>query len=184
MTRALIVVDVQNDFCEGGSLAVVGGAATAEKISQMDRSGYGLVVASKDWHIDPGSHFSDNPDYVDSWPVHCVAESKGAEFHPSFTIDFGPDSVFLKGKFDAAYSAFEGKNLYGETLWQFLFAAKVTQVDVVGLAYDYCVKETAISASRLGFDTSVLMNFTAAVSDANAVPVGAQLRDAGVEVVA
>ena len=77
-----MIVDVQNDFCEGGSLGVAGGAATAEAISgylAADGGGYDHVVASRDYHIDPGSHFSDDPDFAHTWPRHCVVGSPGAQ---------------------------------------------------------------------------------------------------------
>ena len=107
--RALIIVDVQNDFCEGGSLAVTGGAAVARAISARlaGDHGYDHVVATKDFHIDPGGHFSDHPDYVDSWPRHCVAETPGADFHPDLDTS-AVEAVFRKGAYAAAYSGFEG----------------------------------------------------------------------------
>ena len=110
--RALIIVDVQNDFCEGGSLAVAGGAAVARAISDhlaAGSPGYGHVVATKDYHVDPGSHFSDHPDYAASWPPHCVAGTPGADFHPD--LDTGAiEAVFRKGAHAAAYSGFEGRD--------------------------------------------------------------------------
>ena len=108
--RALIIVDVQNDFCEGGSLAVAGGSAVARGISSLLASpghGYDHVVATEDYHIDPGSHFAAEPDYAQSWPPHCVAGSHGAELHPD--LDTRPiEAVFRKGQHAAAYSGFEG----------------------------------------------------------------------------
>ena len=110
MSRALIIVDVQNDFCEGGALAVPGGASLAGEISEYVDAHHGQfdhVVATQDWHIDPGAHFSEEPDLVDSWPRHCVAGTRGAELHP----DLDPEHIqayFRKGQFAAAYSGFEG----------------------------------------------------------------------------
>ena len=110
MSRALIIVDVQNDFCEGGALPVIGGANLAGEISEYVDAHHGQfdhVVATQDWHIDPGAHFSEEPDFVDSWPPHCVAGTRGAELHP----DLDPEHIqayFRKGQFAAAYSAFEG----------------------------------------------------------------------------
>src|SRR5580765_5669507 len=111
---ALLIVDVQKDFCEGGSLAVEGGAAVAAGVTRLlaeRRSGYELVVASADWHVDPGSHFASSagraPDFVETWPDHCVAESPGAEFHPNLDTS-GVDEIVRKGRRQAAYSAFEG----------------------------------------------------------------------------
>lgn len=173
-TSALIVVDVQNDFCEGGSLAVAGGAEVARQIaafvgadlSQAEGRGYDLVVATRDRHIDPGDHFSDDPDYIDSWPRHCVAGTTGAEFHPAVAkIKF--DAVFDKGAYSAAYSGFEGTiggADDGEDLHSWLNRNGVGRIDVCGLATDHCVRATALDASRLGYHTTVLANLSAAVS--------------------
>ena len=110
MSRALIIVDVQNDFCEGGSLAVEGGAALAGAISEYVDAHHGQfdhVVATQDWHVDPGAHFSDDPDFVDSWPKHCVAGTRGAELHPDLDTEY-IQAYFRKGQYTAAYSGFEG----------------------------------------------------------------------------
>ena len=165
MSRALIVVDVQKDFCEGGSLAVAGGAATAAKISELlaGDHDYDLVVATRDHHIDPGSHFSDHPDFVDSWPPHCVVGTAGADFHDRLTFrDFG--AIFDKGEYEAAYSGFEGRAADGESLQDWLSAHSAQQVDVVGIATDYCVRATALDAAGGGFTTTVLLDYTAAVA--------------------
>ncbi|MEV6713556.1 isochorismatase family protein [Lentzea sp. NPDC051208] len=169
MTKALIVVDVQNDFCEGGSLAVAGGAAVAAAISQhIATSSYDHVVATRDYHVDPGAHFSLTPDFIDSWPVHCVAGSPGASFHPELDVS-GIEQVFSKGRFAAAYSGFEAEN----DLAGWLTERGVTEVDVVGIATDHCVRATALDAHRNGFRTTVLVDLTAAVA--------ATTRDAAVE---
>ncbi|WP_054248375.1 isochorismatase family protein, partial [Rhodococcus opacus] len=132
LRRALLVVDVQNDFCEGGSLAVDGGSAVAAAISRfLAATEYDAVAATIDHHIDPGHHFSDDPDYVDTWPVHCKSGTSGADFHPDLDLS-GIESVFSKGEFSAAYSGFEGKNSDGQSLEKWLRAAGVTEVDVVG----------------------------------------------------
>jgi nicotinamidase/pyrazinamidase len=146
--RALIIVDVQNDFCEGGSLGVAGGAAVARAISEhvASKPGYEHVVASKDFHIDPGTHFSDHPDYVATWPPHCVAGTPGSDFHPN--LDTGAvETVFLKGQHAAAYSGFEGADEAGTPLADWLRAHDVDEVDVVGIATDYCVHATAADAA-------------------------------------
>ena len=176
--RALIVVDVQNDFCEGGSLAVAGGAEVAASIAELlaGDHGYDLVVATRDHHIDPGPHFSDTPDYVDSWPPHCVAGTPGAAFHPNLvghpnlgSPDFA--GVFDKGEYEAAYSGFEGRDHTLDVgLAEFLRAHAVTEVDVAGIATDHCVHATARDAAAAGFDTTVLLPLTAAVTPAN-VPI-------------
>src|ERR1700760_1878728 len=163
MSRALIIVDVQNDFCEGGSLAVTGGAAVAKGISLvLSQAGarWDHVVATKDWHIDPGSHFSDHPDFVDSWPAHCVVGSGGADFHPELQTG-SIEAVFHKGQHKAAYSGFEGKTDAGEGLADWLRARSVTEVEVVGIATDHCVRATALDAARAGFATTVLTALTA-----------------------
>jgi len=110
MSRALLIVDVQNDFCEGGSLAVAGGAELAGEISEYLDAHHGQfdhVVATQDWHIDPGTHFSEEPDFEDSWPRHCVAGTRGAELHPNLDPEY-IQAYFRKGQFAAAYSGFEG----------------------------------------------------------------------------
>jgi nicotinamidase/pyrazinamidase len=110
MSRALIIVDVQNDFCEGGSLPVDGGAELAGAISEYVDAHHGQfdhVVATQDWHIDPGAHFSEEPDFIDSWPKHCVAGTRGAELHPDLDTEY-IQAYFRKGQFTAAYSGFEG----------------------------------------------------------------------------
>ena len=166
MTRALIIVDVQNDFCEGGSLPVTGGAAVAAGVSLvLERGGdrWDHVVATKDWHIDPGNHFSDHPDYLDTWPAHCVVGSGGADFHPALVTD-RVEEVFHKGEHKAAYSGFEGHSESGETLADWLRSRSVTEVELVGIATDHCVRATALDARREGFDTTVLLNLTAGVA--------------------
>ena len=170
MSRALIVVDVQNDFCEGGSLAVAGGAEAAASITRLlaDDHGYDYVVATRDHHIDPGSHFSDEPDFVDSWPPHCVVGTPGAEFHPNLGFrDF--DAIFDKGEYEAAYSGFEGADHSANDIGMkdFLNSKDITEVDVVGIATDHCVRATAQDALEAGFDVSILVNHTAAVTPEN-----------------
>ena len=181
--RALIIVDVQNDFCEGGSLAVAGGTAVARSISSLLASdhGYGHVVATKDYHIDPGGHFADHPDYAHSWPRHCVAGSPGAEFHPDLAT--GPiEAVFRKGAHAAAYSGFEGVDDAGTPLADWLRANGVDRVDVAGIATDYCVRATAADAALNGFSTRVLLGLTAGVAPGTTAEAITALGDAGVEV--
>ncbi|TFV56327.1 isochorismatase family protein [Mycobacterium sp. PS03-16] len=181
--RALIVVDVQNDFCEGGSLAVTGGAEVARRLTDLlaTDAGYAHVVATKDFHIDPGEHFSDTPDYRVSWPRHCVAGTPGAEFHPQFD-PAAVEAVFTKGEYSAAYSGFEGSDADGTGLADWLRTRGVDEVDVAGIATDYCVRATAADAVAAGFTTRVLLDLTAGVAaDSTAEAVDA-LRAAGVEV--
>jgi nicotinamidase/pyrazinamidase len=181
--RALIVVDVQNDFCEGGSLAVAGGMAVAEGINTLlaGPHGYSHVVATKDFHINPGAHFSDHPDFVDSWPPHCVAGSAGADFPPG--LDPAPfEAVFLKGAHTAAYSGFEG-TCDGVGLAEWLHARGVDAVDVAGIATDYCVRATAADAVGAGFDPRVLVNLTAGVAAETTADALAGMASTGVELV-
>jgi nicotinamidase/pyrazinamidase len=179
--RALIIVDVQNDFCEGGSLAVTGGAAVARAISGHVASepGYGHVVATKDFHVDPGAHFSDHPDYVASWPPHCVAGTAGADFHPDLDTA-SVEAVFRKGAHTAAFSGFEGTDGDGTPLADWLRAREVDEVDVVGIATDYCVHATAADAALAGFATRVLVNLTAGVSPDSTAKAIEDLRARGI----
>ena len=186
MHRALIIVDVQNDFCEGGSLAVAGGSEVAASITDLvgeATAGYAHVVATRDHHIDPGDHFSDTPDYVRSWPVHCVAGTEGVGFHPNFapSVTSGAvETVFDKGAYSAAYSGFEGANEVGETLAGWLRERGVTEVDIVGIATDHCVRATALDAAREGFTTRVLLDLTAGVAKETTETALEQLQAAGV----
>ena len=182
MTRALIIVDVQNDFCEGGSLAVTGGAAVAAGIALvLERSAdrWDHVVATKDWHIDPGDHFSDHPNYLDSWPVHCVVGSGGADFHPELRTP-RIEAVFHKGEHRAAYSGFEGRTEDGETLAGWLRERGVTEVELVGIATDHCVRATALDAKAEGFDTTVLLDLTAGVAAGTTEAALAEFRTASI----
>jgi nicotinamidase/pyrazinamidase len=182
VSRALIIVDVQNDFCEGGSLAVSGGAAVAKGISLvLDRAvgRWDHVVATKDWHIDPGAHFSDHPDYVESWPAHCVVGSGGAEFHPELHTD-KIEAVFHKGEHKAAYSGFEGRTESGEGLADWLRSRSVTEIEVVGIATDHCVRATALDAKAAGFDTTVMLALTAGVAAATTEAALTEFRTASV----
>jgi len=181
--RALIIVDVQNDFCEGGSLAVAGGAAVARAVSERLSGGghdYAHVVATQDFHIDPGSHFSDHPDYVASWPPHCVAGTPGADFHPDLDTS-AVEAVFRKGAHAAAYSGFEGRDDGGTLLGDWLRGHGVDEVDVVGIATDYCVHATAADAARTGLKTRVLLDLTAGVAPESTAKAIEDLRADGVE---
>jgi nicotinamidase/pyrazinamidase len=181
--RTLIIVDVQNDFCEGGSLSVSGGAAVAGAINDYLTAGgdYRYAVATQDFHIDPGDHFSDRPDYSSSWPPHCLAGSTGAEFHPS--LDPGRvDAVFRKGAYAASYSGFEGADDSGTLLADWLRQHDVDQVDVVGIATDQCVRKTAEDAVREGLTTRVLLDLTVGVTKESTAAAIEALRAAGVAV--
>jgi nicotinamidase/pyrazinamidase len=184
--RALLIVDVQNDFCEGGSLAVAGGAAVARALSAYlagpDGARYDHVVATQDFHIDPGPHFAAEPDFVTSWPAHCVASSDGSHFHPDLDTS-RVEEVFRKGQFSAAYSGFEGASENGEKLLDWLTERGVTEVDVAGIATDYCVRSTAIDSAKAEFATSVLLDLTAGVSAATTVATIEAFQAAGITLV-
>ncbi|WP_040155849.1 isochorismatase family protein [Mobilicoccus massiliensis] len=195
-TRALIVVDIQNDFCEGGSLGVAGGKAVAADVARYlreHRNDYAAVVATADWHIDPGAHFSENPDFVDSWPPHCRVGTPGADFHPDVAPELtSVDAVFRKGQYSAAYSGFEGTTSEdddsgdagasgGVLLGDWLRESDVTEVDVVGIATDHCVRATALDAAQQGFAARVLLDLTAGVAEDTTTRALATLRAEGVE---
>jgi len=182
--RALVVVDVQNDFCEGGSLAVEGGSAVAAAVTRLLRSagGYAHVVATRDHHVDPGEHFAEEPDYRDSWPPHCRAGTPGADFHPD--LDTGRfEAVFSKGTYEAAYSGFEGTDEHGTPLAQWLRERGVTDIDIVGIATDHCVRATALDALAEGFGVRVLLSFTAGVAEETIRAALDRMREAGVELI-
>ncbi|MGO4187073.1 isochorismatase family protein [Pseudarthrobacter sp. TAF60_1] len=193
MSRALIIVDVQNDFCEGGSLPVAGGADVAGAISEYvdaHHTEFDHIVATQDWHIDPGAHFSETPDFKDSWPPHCVAGTRGAELHPDLDTEY-IQAYFQKGQFTAAYSGFEGllapedavptgdrqpgslpadadtfapaEDAIGLDDW--LQSHDVEDVVVVGIATDYCVMATALDAVQAGYSVTVLRSLTAGIAE-------------------
>ncbi|WP_305094641.1 isochorismatase family protein [Prescottella sp. R16] len=184
--RALVIVDVQNDFCEGGSLAVAGGAAVAEAISEYlaspYRPKYAAIVATADRHVAPGPHFSDSPDFRRSWPPHCVVGTPGTEFHPALDLSEVRE-VFGKGAYSAAYSGFEGVSDDGDTLSEWLQDHGIDAVDIVGIATDHCVRATAMDAVREGFDTRVLLDYTAAVSPDTAHTALGAMQDLGITLV-
>lgn len=213
MPKALIIVDVQNDFCEGGSLAVSGGEEVATGISELLDSTFGAesrefdyVLATQDWHIDPGSHFSETPDFIDSWPVHCVAGSKGAQLHPNLDTEY-VDAYFRKGKYQAAYSGFEGflapedevptgpqnpeqteNTEYGgsdegPSLDEWLQEHDVDAVSIVGLATDYCVRATALDAVSAGYEVTLLSELCAGIDPAGSQAALDELTEAGVEII-
>jgi nicotinamidase/pyrazinamidase len=204
-TRALIIVDVQNDFCEGGSLPVTGGSGVAAAIADYvaaHRGDYAAVVATRDWHIDPGAHFAAQPDFVESWPVHCVAGTPGALTHPALAplVDSGTiEAWFTKGEHAAAYSGFEGStqvegdpNDPGHSgdgghdqvpLADWLRGAGVDAVDVVGIATDHCVRATALDAVAQGFATRVLLDLTAGVARRTTSMALEEMREVGAELI-
>jgi nicotinamidase/pyrazinamidase len=186
--RALIVVDCQNDFCEGGALAVEGGNDVVARISQYIRSlttdsaGEVSVLATLDAHVNPGSHFSDAPDYVDSWPPHCVVGTEGAQPHRNLLdVIADVDAWFSKGAHDAAYSGFEGRSTTtDESLHDYLARRRIEEIEIAGIATDYCVAETARSARRLGYSVRIRPQLCAAVHPTRSDAVFEGLRALGV----
>ena len=192
--RALVVVDVQNDFCEGGSLAVAGGARVAADVTALlrrratgeaesseavDAPGHwDLVVATRDHHVDPGSHWSSTPDFRDTWPVHCEVGTPGEDFHPDMETEH-LDAVFLKGEHQAAYSGFEGTSDDGSLLADWLRERGVTEVDVCGIATDHCVRATVLDAVAEGFATRLLTDLAVGVAPDTTEAALAEMRSAG-----
>ena len=187
--RALLVIDVQNDFTEGGSLGVAGGARVAADITdyiRTHRADYDVVFASRDWHTadhDNGGHIHPEPDYVDTWPEHCIAGSRGAEYHPALDVEW-IDVHVLKGQGVPAYSIFEGHTHDGRDFPEVLGSHGVTDVDVVGIATDYCVLASALDAKASGREVRVLSDLVAGVAPETSAAALERLAAAGVEIVA
>lgn len=185
---ALLIVDVQNDFIEGGALGCEGGAEVAERITEhLRRSNYDVIAASRDWHDaegDNGGHFALDgvPDYVTTWPVHCVAGSEGAEYCAALETESIGIHV-RKGMGEPSYSAFEGEADDGRTLGETLADAGVTHIDIVGIATDHCVRASAIDALAEGFSVRVIDDLTAAVSEEGRSRSLAEMAAAGAVVV-
>lgn len=183
---ALLVVDVQPTFCEGGALPVEGGNDVAAGVAHLlaGNHGYDLVVTTQDWHIDPGDHFSDEPDFVDAWPPHGVAGTAEAELHPALdAVVDRIDAGVRKGMHAAAYSGFEGIDASGRSLNDVLSAAGVHSVDVVGIAFDHCVRATAIDAAANGYATTVIEGLSASVAPETEAAARSQLASAGIDVI-
>ena len=182
--RAIVCVDIQKDFVEGGSLAVAGGQEVADSLGLVlpffEESGV-HVFYTKDWHIDPGDHFSENPDFSSSWPRHCEANTDGAEFAAPFNVQEG--HLFLKGQYSASYSGAEGKNEFGEDLISRLHAGNYDEVTVVGIAFDYCVAATASDIAVAGLYVNIAKVVTASVHPENDDATIRELTNRGVEVV-
>ncbi|MFI9486888.1 isochorismatase family protein [Promicromonospora sp. NPDC052451] len=181
--RALVVVDVQPTFCEGGELATEGANEIAHRVATYaaaHRDRYTTVLTTQDWHIDPGEHFSDHPDFVDSWPPHGIANSPGAELHPALA-ELHPDARLKKGQYSHGYSGFDGADEHGRSLATILAEAQVTDVDVVGLVESHCVKHTALDARRAGLRARVLTDLTIPVSPEQGRTAEQELSAAGVE---
>lgn len=186
MSRALLIVDVQNDFTEGGALAVAGGDAVATAITTFlaaHAAEYDVILASRDWHDatnDNGGHFAETPDYVDTWPVHCVADTAGAAYDPLLVTDAVTHHV-RKGQGKPAYSLFEGRTDAGETVGAVLTAAGVLSADVVGIATDHCVRASALDAVAHGVHVRVLTDLIAGVAPESSDAALIELAHAGAQ---
>lgn len=185
MSKALFIVDVQNDFTEGGALGVEGGDAVARAISRYlvtHAEEYALVIASRDWHDadnDNGGHFADGePDFVHTWPVHCVAGTPGADYDDGLSTAAVTHHV-KKGQGKPAYSLFEGVTDDGETVTQLLDAHGVVDVDVVGIATDYCVRASALDAIEHGRHVRIFTDLVAGVAPDTSDSSLAELAHAG-----
>lgn len=207
--HALIIVDIQEDFCEGGALAVTGGAQTAALITEyINQCGqkFDVIATTRDWHIDPGPHFDDNPDFEETWPIHCVAGTSGAELHENLDAEL-VDAEFLKGQYNDGYSGFDGvlgepdliRNQEGmagpygataaaaaatddgsTTLDGWLRDHDIENITVVGIATDHCVRATALDAADAGYEVKVVTNLTVGVSETGTDDAFEEMEDAGV----
>lgn len=184
MSRALFIVDVQNDFTERGALGVVGGDAVAERISRYldtHADDYAVVVASRDWHHgddDNGGHFSSEPDFIDTWPVHCVGGTYGADYDEVFDTRRVTHHL-KKGQGKPAYSLFEGVTDDGRTAADILDEHGIRDIDVVGIATDYCVRASALDALGAGRAVRVLTDLVAGVHPDSSAAALAEIETAG-----
>jgi nicotinamidase/pyrazinamidase len=184
MVKALLIVDVQNDFTEGGALGVTGGDRAAEGITRhlaAHAGDYDAVIASRDWHDpgnDNGGHFSETPDFVDSWPVHCVADTTGAEYDPLLDTA-GITHHVRKGQGRPDYSAFQGTTETGSSLGELLEELTVTEVDVVGIATDHCVRASVLDALDSGVKVRVLTELVAGVGEDSSAAALTEVEAAG-----
>jgi nicotinamidase/pyrazinamidase len=192
VAKALFIIDVQNDFCEGGALACQGGSLVAKKITEYlgaAKENYDFVIASRDWHTpndDNGGHFppaGTAPDFVNNWPLHCIAGEAGAEYHPNLDSSL-IDIHIKKGQGQHGYSIFEGTTDDGERIQDLLPRLGITDVDVVGIATDYCVRASSLDAKNEGLRVRVIKSLTAGVAAGSTESAIDELVDAGVEVVA
>ncbi|MCF8528850.1 MAG: isochorismatase family protein [Aquiluna sp.] len=190
MAKAILIIDVQNDFCEGGALACQGGAQVAKKISEYLSSNsnkYDFVIASRDWHTpnsENGGHFPANgidPDFVTTWPLHCIAGEEGAEYHANLDTSL-IDIHIKKGQGEHGYSIFEGTTDSGETFPELLERLKITTVDVVGIATDYCVRASSLDARKTGLEVRVITSLTAGVAASSTEAAIDEMVDAGISV--
>ncbi|GAA1863085.1 isochorismatase family protein [Brevibacterium marinum] len=188
MAKALLIVDIQNDFTEGGALGVDGGDHVAEEVTRYADThvaDYDAIIASRDWHdadSNNGGHFSQAPDFVDTWPVHCVADTEGAEYDPLLTTDAVTHHV-RKGQGTPDYSAFQATTETGEHLGDLLKNLTITEVDVVGIATDHCVCATVLDALKGGWSVRVLQDLIAGVGKDSSILALAEMDAAGATIV-
>lgn len=190
MARALLIIDVQNDFCEGGALAVLGGARVAKMITgYLETAKYDLVVASRDWHdadTTNSGHFAEvgsAPNFSTTWPIHCVADTEGASYHPNLSIA-RIDVDIYKGQGENGYSIFEGVTSAGQSFTELLSDNSITEVDLVGIATDHCVLASATDSKKHGLKVRVISSLTAGVSPVSTEWAIDQMIDQGIEVTA
>lgn len=192
MARALFVIDVQKDFCEGGTLACKGGALVAKRISEYltkNKASYDYVIASRDWHTpndSNGGHFPEvgiEPDFINSWPLHCIAGEPGADYHPNLDTSL-IDIHIRKGQGQHGYSIFEGTTDQGESIQDLITRLGITDVDVVGIATDYCVRASSLDANNFGLTVRVITSLTAGVAAGSTEAAIDEMVDAGIKVVA
>lgn len=189
MAHALLIVDIQNDFTEGGALGVVGGDAVARDVTAYAHShgdDYDYIIASRDWHdgdTDNGGHFAvGEPDFVTTWPVHCIAGTTGAEYDPAIDVSL-IDIHVRKGQGEPAYSAFEGTVGDGRSFAEVLDELDITSLDLVGIATDYCVRQTALDAVDAGLGVRVLASLVAGVAPDTSERALAEMQAAGATLV-
>jgi nicotinamidase/pyrazinamidase len=182
--RAIIVVDPQPDFFEDGPLPIAGATAIAERIRDYlaaRGATFDVAIVTQDWHVSPGEHWSATPNYESTWPVHCAADSPGAQIHQALA-NVPWDAVIHKGAREGAYSGFEGRSLDGASLAEMLSERGVRDVLVVGFATDHCVKATALDARRLGLDVTVALDLCAGVTPETTRVAIIEMRDAGISI--
>ncbi|TAN35069.1 isochorismatase family protein [bacterium] len=185
MRSALLAIDLQADFVQGGNLPVPNGLQVAAQIARHIRhfkTEYAFVVATRDYHEDPADHFSPQPDYHATWPPHCVIGTLGAAFVPpiaNLVREKLIQTVVSKGRHAAAYSGFEGLDPRGHHLVDVLKEARIDHIDVCGIATDYCVRATALDARKNAFQVRVLVNLCAAVNEATGQQAMDELKAAG-----
>lgn len=182
LKRALLIVDVQNDFCEYGPVPSIGGSQIASSITRFidfNYSAYELILASKDWHQSPTEHFSKRPDFISNWPSHCVGSTEGAELHSNLNRKM-IDHELIKGEYTAGMSAFEAKTSLNEGLIELLERREIDLIDICGLNADSNLYSTAIDALELGFPTTLFIDMCSGYSEESTLHALEDLESRGV----